>query len=96
MHSHEKINSVTSMLSFQVCVGSTKDTRASRSGRAWNLVPFFFHYRGSVIQKSILGLLQELLYGLIEANEKLVEFVLPIMIRRILKRNVVKGATMLQ
>lgn len=39
MHSHEKIDSVTSMLSFQVCVGSTKDMRASRSGRAWNLEP---------------------------------------------------------
>ena len=74
----------------------TRELLAVAEPGTWNLVPFFFHDRGSVIQKSILGLLQELLYGLIEANEKLVEFVLPIMIRRISKRNAVIGATMLQ
>ena len=53
----------------------------------WHLVPFFFHDRGSSIQKSVTGLLQELLYRLIEENEKLLAFIPSRLIHRLLKRN---------
>ena len=42
----------------------------------WHLVPFFFHDRGSSsIQKSVTGLLQELLYRLLKEDEKLWAFI---------------------
>ena len=53
----------------------------------WHLVPFFFHDRGSSIQKSVTGLLQELLYRLVEENEKLLAFIPSSLIDRLLKRN---------
>ena len=53
----------------------------------WHLVPFFFHDRGSSIQKSVTGLLQELLYRLVEEDEKLLAFIPSSLIDRLLKRN---------
>ena len=53
----------------------------------WHLVPFFFHDRGSSIQKSVTGLLQELLYRLVEEDEKLLAFIPSRLIDRLLKRN---------
>lgn len=53
----------------------------------WHLIPFFFHDRGSSIQKSVTGLLQELLYRLVEANKKLMAFIPSRLIHQLHKRN---------
>ena len=47
----------------------------------WTIVPFFFHDRGSQIQKSIKGLLKDVLFGLIDTNRTLSEFAMPAFLR---------------
>ena len=48
----------------------------------WTIVSYFFHERGSRIQKSTDGLLQELLYSLLHANGDLIQFVIPAWMRK--------------
>jgi hypothetical protein len=43
----------------------------------WTLVGFFFHDRGSGVQKSLSGMLQEILYQILVQLEGLIPFVLP-------------------
>ena len=54
----------------------------SHQGR-WTLVPFFFSDRGSSIQKTVDGLLQELLYKILCAYKDLTELVMSISLRSI-------------
>ena len=48
----------------------------------WTLIPFFFHDRGSHIQKSITGLIEEILFELVRAERELLKFIMPIRLRR--------------
>ena len=50
----------------------------------WILVPFFFNDRGSAIQKTLLGLLQELLYSILRHYEDLIEVVISSSLQSIL------------
>ncbi|KAG8533041.1 uncharacterized protein KY384_001824 [Bacidia gigantensis] len=60
------------------------------SSRKWNLIPFFFHDRGSRVQKSINGLLQDILYGLLDADKSLSRFIKDPVIRKAFLRAVVQ------
>ena len=62
-------------MKYALAEKKTQELLALVDPGTWNLVPFFFHDRGSSIQKSVIGLLQELLYRLVEANEKLLAFI---------------------
>lgn len=54
----------------------------------WIRVPFFFHDRGlSVLQKTVEGLLQELLFCLLRENEDLLNLVVMIRVRRFLNNS---------
>lgn len=64
----------------------TRELLALADPGNWHLISFFFHDRGSSIQKSVTGLLQELLYRLVEANEKLLAFIPSRLIHQLLER----------
>ena len=58
------------------------DTRTTRllnnsSQAKWLLVPFFFHDRGTNIQKSLKGMLQEMLYQILVNEPRLFPLVKP-------------------
>lgn len=57
------------------------------SDMPYHLIPFFFHDRGSLIQKTVDGLLQEILFQLLKARPDLLRFVLPIRIRALLQQS---------
>ena len=77
----------STLMKYALAEKKTRQLLALADPGTWHLVPFFFHDRGSSIQKSVIGLLQELLYRLVEANEKLLAFVPTRMIHQCLKRN---------
>lgn len=59
----------------------------------WTLIPFFFSDRGSSIQKTVDGLLQELLYQLLCHYEDLIELVISSSLRSILPEISLKSYT---
>ena len=77
----------STLMKYALAEKKTRELLALADPGTWHLVPFFFHDRGSSIQKSVLGLLQELLYRLVEANEKLLAFIPTRLIHQCLKRN---------
>ncbi len=76
----------STLMKYALAEKTTRELLALADPGKWHLVPFFFHDRGSSIQKSVTGLLQELLYRLVEANEKLLAFIPPRLIHQLLKR----------
>ena len=81
----------STLMKYALAEKKTLEFLALANPGNWHLVPFFFHDRGSSIQKSVTGLLQELLYRLVEEDEKLLAFIPSRLIDRLLKRN--KSAT---
>ena len=77
----------STLMKYALAEKKTRELLALADPGSWHLVPFFFHDRGSSIQKSVIGLLQELLYRLVEANEKLLAFIPTRLIHQCLKRN---------
>ena len=77
----------STLMKYALAQKETRELLASADSGNWHLIPFFFHDRGSSIQKSVTGLLQELLYRLVEANEKLLAFIPSRLIHQLLKRN---------
>ena len=77
----------STLMKYALAEKKTRELLALADPGTWHLVPFFFHDRGSSIQKSVIGLLQELLYRLVEANEKLLAFIPTRLIHQCLKRN---------
>ena len=75
----------STLMKYALAEKKTREFLALADPGNWHLVPFFFHDRGSSIQKSVTGLLQELLYKLIEANEKLLAFI-PSRLKRLQQR----------
>ena len=59
----------------------------------WTLIPFFFSDRGSSIQKTVDGLLQELLYQLLCHYEDLIDLVISSSLRSILPEISIKSYT---
>ena len=78
----------STLMKYALAANKTRELLAMADPGTWHLVPFFFHDRGSSIQKSISGLLQELLYRLVEANEKLLAFIPTRLMQRYLTRNI--------
>jgi hypothetical protein len=76
----------------------TRSLLDSTPATPWTLITFFFHDRGSAIQKTVDGLLQEILYQLLKAYPELVQFLVPIRIQAIgaktRDRPVLKGKVM--
>ena len=77
----------STLMKYALTEQTTQDFLALADPGPWNLVPFFFHDRGSSIQKSVTGLLQELLYRLVEANGKLLAFIPTTLVHSLFKRN---------
>ena len=77
----------STLMKYALAQKETRELLALADPGNWHLIPFFFHDRGSSIQKSVTGLLQELLYRLVEANEKLLAFIPSRLIHQLLKRN---------
>lgn len=65
----------STLMKYALAEKKTRELLALADFGTWHLVPFFFHDRGSSIQRSVIGLLQELLYRLVEADEKLLAFI---------------------
>lgn len=57
------------------------------STHAWVVAGFFFHDRGSMIQKSIDGLLSKILYQILYQRFELVELILPLYRQNVQTRN---------
>ena len=76
----------STLMKYALTEKKTRELLALADPGTWHLVPFFFHDRGSSIQKSVTGLLQELLYRLVDANEKLLAFIPTKLIHQYLKR----------
>lgn len=51
----------------------------------WSLIPFFFHDRGSDVQKTVSGLLQEILHQLLNEYQELVPLIYHIRLNHLLK-----------
>lgn len=77
----------STLMKYALAEKKTRELLALADPGTWHLVPFFFHDRGSSIQKSIIGLLQEILYRLVEADEKLLAFIPTRLMHRYLRRN---------
>ena len=77
----------STLMKYALAEKKTLEFLALADPGKWHLVPFFFHDRGSSIQKTVTGLLQELLYRLVEEDEKLLAFIPSRLIDRLLKRN---------
>ena len=56
----------------------TLELLSSRSTNIWTLAAFFFHDRGSSIQKSLAGMMQEILFSALNPCPALITFVIPI------------------
>ena len=50
----------------------------------WHLITFFFHDRGTLVQKTVDGLLQEVRYQLLKLYLGLVSYLVPLRIQTIL------------
>ena len=77
----------STLMKYALAEQKTREFLALADPGNWHLVPFFFHDRGSSIQKSVTGLLQELLYRLVEEDEKLLAFIPSRLIDQLLKGN---------
>ena len=77
----------STLMKYALAQKETRELLALADPGNWHLIPFFFHDRGSSVQKSVTGLLQELLYRLVEANEKLLAFIPSRLIHQLLGRN---------
>jgi ankyrin repeat protein len=62
----------------------TQSLLDSTPATPWTLITFFFHDRGSAIQRTVDGLLQEVLYQLLKAYPDLVQFLVPIRIQAVM------------
>ena len=76
----------STLMKYALAQKETRELLALANPGNWHLIPFFFHDRGSSIQRSVTGLLQELLYRLVEANEKLLAFIPSRLIYQLFKR----------
>ena len=74
-------------MKFALNQEKTRDLLAKADSGPWSIVPFFFHDRGSLIQKTIAGLLQEFLYGLIDTNNELLKAIPARLMHRLQRRS---------
>ena len=77
----------STLMKYALAEEKTREFLALADHGKWQLVPFFFHDRGSSIQKNVTGLLQELLYRLVEEDERLLAFIPSRLIDLLLKGN---------
>lgn len=63
----------------------TQELLQSSHESLWSLIPFFFHDRGSDVQKTVSGLLQALLHQLLDKHRELVPLIYHIRLNHLLK-----------
>lgn len=68
-------------MKFAMRDGRTLDLLANASKSRWTIAAFFFHDRGSVIQKSLDGMVQEILHSILNQVPALLAFVTPIFLK---------------
>ena len=68
----------STLMKFAMRDARTCDLLAARSMHAWKLAAFFFHDRGSNIQKSLTGMMQEILHSILDQCQELLSFIAPI------------------
>lgn len=72
-------------MKFAVTDHRTQELLQSSHESPWSLIPFFFHARGSDVQKTVSGLLQEILYQLLDKYRQLVPLIYHIRLNHLLK-----------
>lgn len=83
----------STLIKFALHDSRTQPLLQSSHEASWSLIPFFFHDRGSDVQKTVSGLLQEILYQLLDKYPRLVPLV--VHIRLNLLRNWLSGSGIL-
>ena len=68
-------------MKFAMRDARTLDLLANASKTRWTIAAFFFHDRGSVIQKSLDGMVQEILHSILDQVPALLAFVTPIFLK---------------
>lgn len=68
----------STLMKFAMNDPRTLELLSSRSTNIWTLAAFFFHDRGSSIQKSLAGMMQEILFSALNPCPALITFVIPI------------------
>ncbi len=66
----------STLMKFAMKDSRTLELLGEDSQRQWTFVAFFFHDRGSTIQKSLVGMLQEILYSILKQLPELRPYVI--------------------
>ncbi|MCJ1476720.1 hypothetical protein MMC13_005388 [Lambiella insularis] len=66
----------STLMKFAIHNLKTQQHLLRASPTPWSLIPFFFHDRGFDVQKTVTGLLQEMLYQLLSRYPPLIELIL--------------------
>jgi hypothetical protein len=77
----------STMMKFALRHTKTRRLLLKNRPEAWIIAGFFFHDRGTAIQKTIEGLLCEILYQLITQNRELVRFFYPVYLSEVKPEN---------
>jgi hypothetical protein len=72
-------------MKFAMTHGRTKELLLENNSTPWIIAGYFFHDRGSTIQKSVKGFLGELLYQLLEQRRDLFPLIIPVSSRPAIK-----------
>jgi len=72
-------------MKFALTDHRTHELLQSSHESPWSLIPFFFHDRGSDVQKTVSGLLQEILYQLLDKYQELVPLIFHIRLNHLVK-----------
>lgn len=67
----------STLMKFAMRDARMSDFLASDGDHDWAIAAFFFHDRGSMKQKSLVGMLQELLLSILQQSPELLRFVIP-------------------
>lgn len=71
----------STLMKFAMHDARTLDCLAKASSKTWTIAAFFFHDRGSEIQKSLGGMLQEILHSILVQVPALSTFVTPLYLK---------------
>ena len=77
----------STVMKFALCHEMTRRLLRGIKTEPWIIAGFFFHDRGSAIQKSIEGLLCEILYQLMTQNKELIRFFYPVYLSEVKPEN---------
>jgi hypothetical protein len=82
----------STVMKFALKHGLTRDCLWKNHAHPWVIAGFFFHDRGSMIAKSVDGLLLEVLYQILFQRKDLIPFIYPMYYHRIQTRSLSRDA----